>query len=83
VQVKAMIVCVGSNDMSIYEVADLMTKKGWSLNSLQNPAGLHLCCTMRHVGKEQQFIDDLRMVSCCVRVPDLTSGSSIQALRSQ
>ena len=30
-----------------------MAKKGWSLNPLQNPACVHICCTLRHVGKEQ------------------------------
>ena len=37
-----------------------MDKKGWALNSLQKPAGLHLCVTLRHVGKEEQFLADLK-----------------------
>lgn len=29
----------------------------------QDPAGLHLCCTYRTVGKAQVFLDDLKQVS--------------------
>ena len=63
--VEAMIVCFRvhqshSASMNIYDIGDCMTKKGWSLNSLQNPASIHLCCTLRHVGKTNEFIDDLR-----------------------
>ena len=60
-----MIVCIGSCDsyISIYEVGDLMHKKGWALNSLQHPAGLHICCTLRTVGQHQRFLRDLRKVS--------------------
>jgi len=58
---QAMIVCVGGREgVDIYEVGDRMTKRGWNLNSLQAPAGLHLCCTLRHVGKEERFLKDLR-----------------------
>lgn len=44
----AMIVCVGpepGEGLNIYSVADGMSKRGWSLNSLQNPASLHICVT--------------------------------------
>jgi hypothetical protein len=34
-QAEAMIVCVGSDELNIYSIGDAMTKKGWSLNSLQ------------------------------------------------
>ena len=39
--------------VNVYTVADHMAKKGWSLNPLQNPACVHICCTLRHVGREQ------------------------------
>lgn len=59
-----MIVCVCSTDpdINIYEVGDLMHKAGWALNNLQNPPGLHICCTFRTVGQEQRFLDDLKEV---------------------
>jgi len=58
----AMIVCFASEEetlMNTYTVSDSMTKKGWSLNTLQNPACVHLCCTVRHVGRVQEFLADL------------------------
>lgn len=59
----AMIVCFASSDEKIlntYTVSDLMTTKyGWSLNTLQNPACVHICCTFRHIGREEEFLTDL------------------------
>ena len=44
---------LSSKPLNVYTVADHMAKKGWSLNPLQNPPCVHICCTLRHVGKEQ------------------------------
>jgi hypothetical protein len=70
---EAMIVCFGGADteggkgtgtvtgtVNIYSVGDLMSKKGWSLNPLQSPACMHICVTVRHVGRERAFLDDLK-----------------------
>jgi sphinganine-1-phosphate aldolase len=59
---QAMIVCITSTDNgpNIYKIGDAMTKKGWSLNSLQNPASIHLCVTKCHIGKEKTFLKDLK-----------------------
>jgi sphinganine-1-phosphate aldolase len=60
--VEAMIVCFRATKdggVNIYTVGDKMTKMGWSLNSLQHPASVHICCTMRHVGKAKVFLQDL------------------------
>jgi len=60
---SAMIVCFASADEAVvntYTVSDIMNKKfGWSLNTLQNPACVHLCCTVRHVGHVDGFVADL------------------------
>ena len=60
----AMIVCFHSVDPSVnvYTVCDMMAKKGWSLNSLQNPPGCHITITVRHVGRENAFLKDLHAV---------------------
>jgi sphinganine-1-phosphate aldolase len=55
----AMIVCFGSDDFDIYEVADLMTQEGWSLNSLQDPSCIHLCLTIQTSLHKEKFITDL------------------------
>merc|ERR1712154_369907 len=57
-----MVVCFTSENgtnLDIYQVAEDMTKKGWSLNSLQNPSSVHLCVTLKTVEHADQFIDDL------------------------
>jgi len=56
----AMIVCFGSKDFDIYEVGDIMTKRGWSLNSLQRPACIHLCVTLKTVSFASEFVEELR-----------------------
>ncbi len=57
----AMIVAFGSVDptLNIYAVGDKMHAKGWSLNALQKPACIHICCTVKHVDKDEEFIRDL------------------------
>ena len=64
----AMIVCFAADDshndngLNIYEVAEAMTKKGWNLNSLQNPASIHLCVTLKTIEHKDKFINNLRDV---------------------
>lgn len=50
----------GADGVNIYSVGDKMSKKGWSLNALQNPPCVHICCTVTHVGKSEYFLRDLR-----------------------
>jgi sphinganine-1-phosphate aldolase len=47
--------------ISIYDVADGMSKRGWHLNSLQNPPGVHVAVTlpMTRPGAVDSLIDDL------------------------
>jgi sphinganine-1-phosphate aldolase len=58
---EAMIVCFDGTDekTNVYKVADQMSSRGWSLNSLQNPPCVHICCTVTHVGKDKEFLADL------------------------
>jgi hypothetical protein len=50
----------GDEGVNVYSVADKMAKRGWSLNSLQNPACVHICCTVTHISKGHTFLSDLR-----------------------
>eukprot|EP00968_Pinguiococcus_pyrenoidosus_P005866 scaffold385_cov305-Pinguiococcus_pyrenoidosus.AAC.13 len=45
----------------------MMSKRGWSLNGLQNPPCLHLCVTVRHVGRWKQFVRDLEVCVDIIR----------------
>ncbi len=48
--------------LDVFRVLDAMTARGWSLNGLHRPAGMHLCVTLRHTlpGVAERFIADLR-----------------------
>lgn len=77
---EAMIVCfVGENGVNCYAVADRMSKKGWSLNSHQHPPSVHICCTVRHAGREQEILDDLAASVKEVRA-DSTAHSGTAAI---
>ncbi len=55
------VIAFSSDDLNIYEVLDLMTKKGWSLNGLHRPACIHICLTLKHTetGIAERFVQDL------------------------
>jgi len=57
------VVAFASKDpaISIYDVADAMSKKHWHLNSLQSPPGVHVAVTlpMTRPGAVDGMIDDL------------------------
>ena len=51
-----------------------MKERGWNLNILQEPASVHLCCTMLHVepGVADRFINDVKAVVKKVREVNFT-----------
>ena len=60
-------------NLNIYAINDYLTHThGYSLNTLQRPACVHLCCTYRHIGLEQVFISHVaEAVAHCVAHPEL------------
>jgi glutamate/tyrosine decarboxylase-like PLP-dependent enzyme len=44
----------------IYAVGDVMEKKGWHIDRVQNPAGLHLILNPGHEGVAARYLADLR-----------------------
>jgi len=54
-------IAFSSKTLNIYRIMDVMGEKKWSLNGLQNPAGVHICLTHRHTqaGLADKFIADL------------------------
>ena len=56
-----MVVCFGAlDDLDIYRVQDYMTEAGWSLNTLQHPASLHICVTLNVVPHVDMFLRDVK-----------------------
>lgn len=48
--------------LNIYQVLDQLAQRGWRLNALQRPPGMHLAVTIRHAqpGVAEAFLNDLR-----------------------
>ncbi|CAJ0573776.1 unnamed protein product, partial [Mesorhabditis spiculigera] len=77
------VVAFKSTVFNVYAVADRMTKKGYSLNALQNPDSVHICTTFNHAdsGKIDAILGDLRAVCQEVNsLPDKGNGSATAAL---
>jgi len=67
-----------SDELNIYDVMDFMSSRGWSLNPLQKPAGIHLSVTLRHTqaGVSERFIEDLKAAVAQVKAHPSEHGSS-------
>lgn len=56
----ASVVSFTSDKISIYELADVMNRKGWHLNALQKPAAIHIAVTRLTVPVVDEFLNDLK-----------------------
>lgn len=58
---SAIVAAFTTDSPDVYQVMDRMSHKGWFLNGLQNPPGLHLAVTLRHapVAVGKRFLTDL------------------------
>lgn len=56
------VVAFTSPTLNIYDIADSMSAKGWHLNALQNPPGMHVAVTMLIVRVVDKLIEDLAAV---------------------
>lgn len=56
------VVSVGSKDFNIYYLLDGLHARGWHLNGLQTPAGLHIAVTQLHTqaGVVERLLQDTR-----------------------
>jgi len=54
------VVAFRSELFDIYKVGDVMSKKGWSLNSLQKPSSLHVCVTYPLTKMAKTLVQDLK-----------------------
>lgn len=59
---KSSVIGFTSFKFDICLLNDMMIKKGWNLNVLQFPVGLHFCITQKHLGDEikELFIKDIK-----------------------
>jgi len=63
--VDVCIVAFASNDFDIFLMSDDLAKKGWHLNPLQFPSGLHIAVTLNHTkpGVADRFVNDIKGVA--------------------
>lgn len=56
------VVSFDSKDFNVLKIIDEMVAKGWLLNAIQNPVGIHIAVTYMHTqaGVKEKFIDDLK-----------------------
>jgi glutamate/tyrosine decarboxylase-like PLP-dependent enzyme len=70
------VIAFGSKTLNIYQIMDVMAKRGWSLNGLHKPPAVHLCVTLRHTqpGVAERFIDDLNAAVAYVKSNPAAKG---------
>jgi len=59
---EVSVVAFESSEFNILRVLDDMAAKGWHLNALQNPSGVHIAVTKLHTkpGVAEKFVTDLK-----------------------
>lgn len=59
----------GSNQFDIFKMAEKLHQKGWSLNALQFPSGIHIAVTHAHTssGVAARFVGDVKEIAAVCR----------------
>lgn len=59
---QVSVFAMASKDFNIYQLNQMMSKKGWNLNALQFPPALHLCVTIltTREGVAKRFVEDVK-----------------------
>lgn len=64
------VVAWGSRQFDIFKMAELLHKRGWALNALQFPSGMHICVTHAHTapGVAERLVGDvIEVANICVK----------------
>lgn len=78
------VIALGSNDFHIYRLSEALGAKGWNLNPLQFPTGIHICITYVHTeqGVADQFLNDVRTeLENILKIPDLPVEGKVSIKR--
>jgi glutamate/tyrosine decarboxylase-like PLP-dependent enzyme len=70
------VIAFGSRSLDIYRVMDALSKRGWNLNGLHQPAAVHFCVTLRHTqpGVAERFVVDVQEAVAHVRATPAEAG---------
>ena len=64
-------------DVNIFAVGDQMDARGWKINRLQNPDGLHAMITASHLDVMDDYLRDLKEAVATVKAhPELARAGS-------
>ena len=64
-------------DVNIFAVGDQMDAKGWKINRLQNPDGLHAMITAQHLTVVDDYLRDLQEAVATVKAhPELAKAAA-------
>ncbi|PJF17985.1 hypothetical protein PSACC_02295 [Paramicrosporidium saccamoebae] len=76
------VVAFGSSTLNVYAINDEMSHRGWHLNALQNPAAVHIACTMLTTESTiEKFMEDIAESVAAVRAqPMLSLGAGTAAI---
>ena len=77
---EVSVIAFDSTEFNILHVLDEMSNRGWHLNALQNPSGMHIAVTKMHTqpGVAQRFVKDLRdCVKEIMRKDDRKMGKTV------
>lgn len=57
----ASVIALGSKEFDVYRLSEALNDKGWNLNTLQFPFGIHICVTHVHTmpGVADRFLQDV------------------------
>uniref|UniRef100_A0A1B6H4D6 sphinganine-1-phosphate aldolase n=1 Tax=Cuerna arida TaxID=1464854 RepID=A0A1B6H4D6_9HEMI len=67
------VIAFGSNKFHIFKLSEVLSAKGWNLNPLQFPSGIHICVTHMHTkqGVADRFLSDVKSaVTEIMKLPD-------------
>jgi len=58
------VIAIGSKTFDIFRLSDAINSKGWNLNILQFPSGIHICVTNMHTrsGVADNFLNDVESI---------------------
>eukprot|EP01099_Mayorella_cantabrigiensis_P007540 TRINITY_DN669_c0_g5_i1.p1 TRINITY_DN669_c0_g5~~TRINITY_DN669_c0_g5_i1.p1 ORF type:complete len:411 (-),score=111.58 TRINITY_DN669_c0_g5_i1:121-1305(-) len=57
---KSTVVAFTSKKLNMFALSDRMSKKGWNLNPIMYPPGLHVCVTRLTIESTDQLLNNLR-----------------------
>lgn len=78
------VIALGSKEFHIYRLSEALNEKGWNLNTLQFPCGVHLCVTYMHTqpGIADEFLQDVKSeLEIILKNPDVPVEGKVGTVR--